>query len=164
MGVQSGALACTEKTRTRLGGAQEKRGGAWLAPQLIRARGGTGVALTTGSNKSAHQFFHNGPPEIVSRFHSGFQGTGVAISDKMEVTYNVTAEGDIVRDDKVITTVPSTISMAGETMARGPLVNLFGMRGEGLHGSDMVAQFVRGSQGTNQQRGGRRNGQGRRGR
>ena len=108
------------------GGARRRRGrgrdrsgrrGARLAPRLIRARGGTGVALATGFNKGAHRILHNGPPEVVCRFHSGLQGTGVAISDEMEVTDNVTAEGDIVRDDKASSTVPSTVGVAGETMA-----------------------------------------------
>ena len=87
----------------------------------------------------------------------------MAVSDEVEVTYNVTAEGNVVGDDKAGSTVPSTVGVVGETMARSPLVNLFGMRGEGLHGGDTVAQLVRGSRGTNRQRGGRRNGQGRRG-
>jgi hypothetical protein len=76
----------------------------------------------------------------------------------VEVTYDVTAEGDVIGDDKAGSTVPSTVGVASETMARGPLVNLFGVRGEGLHGGDTVAEFVRGSRGTNRQRGGGRNG------
>ena len=87
----------------------------------------------------------------------------MAVSDEMEVTYDVTAERDVVGDDKASSAVPGTVGVAGETMARGPLVNLSGVRGEGLHGGDTVAEFVRGSRGTNRQRGGRRNGQGRRG-
>ena len=66
------------------GGDRSGRRGAWLAPRLIRARGGTGVALAAGLNEGAHRIFHNRPPEIVSRFHSGLQGTGVAVSDQME--------------------------------------------------------------------------------
>lgn len=81
----------------------------------------------------------------------------------MEVTYNITVEVDVVGDDKAGTSVPDAIGVAGKTMARGPLVYLSGMRGEGLHGGNTVVELIRGSQGTNQQRGGRQNGQERRG-
>ena len=111
------------------GGDRSGRRGVRLAPWLIRARGGMGVALVAGLNEGAHRSFHNGPPEIVSHFHSSFQGTGVAVSDEMEVTYNVTVEGDVIRDNKASSMVPSTIGVVSETMARGPLVNLFGVRG-----------------------------------
>ena len=137
------------------GGDRSGRRGARLAPWLIRARGRTGVALAAGFNEGAHQILHNRPPEVIGRFHSGLQGTGVAVSDEMEVTYNVTAEGDVVGDNKVGSLVPSTVGVVDETMVRGPLVNLFGMRGKGLHGSNTVVEFVRGSWGTNRQRGGR---------
>ena len=40
----------------------------------------------------------------------------MAVSDEVEVTYNVMVEGDVVGDDKASPTVPSTISVAGETM------------------------------------------------
>ena len=135
---QDGAWWCRGR-----GGDRSGRRGALLAPRLIRTRGGMGVALATGFNEGAHRILHDGPPEVVCHFHSGLQGTGVAVSDEVEVTYNVTAEGDVVGDDKVSSMVPSTVGVAGETMARGPLVNLFGMRGEGLHSGNTVAEFVR---------------------
>ena len=60
------------RRRRGRGGDRSGRRGARLAPRLIRTRGGTGVALATGLNKGAHRVLHNGPPEIISRFHSGF--------------------------------------------------------------------------------------------
>lgn len=41
----------------------------------------------------------------------------MAVSDEVEVTYNVTAEGEVVGDNKAGTTVPSAIGVVGETMA-----------------------------------------------